>query len=587
MITIPTTKSAEAPKGAPFLIDRCPFRHGEQIDYSVLDLEEDRVLNWPMVYILANKDSAYVGQTTSIATRMSQHGANEEKRDFDTVNVIYNEEFNSSVVTDYEHRLIGYMHADGRYVLTNKNDGMTDTNYFSKTIYTEMFKELWDELRRLELAERTIDEIEESEVFKYSPFKGLTTDQRVALDKILHAIDNGIDKSEPIVVEGMPGTGKTVLAIYLLKMLRDDPRYKDMNIRIIEPVTSLRNTLRISLANVSGLDPSDIIAPTDLVKPAIGYQPGKGKCFDIVLVDESHKLKRRVNLGTQYGNYDKVSKKLGLPNEATQMDWIVSQAKLPIFFYDPLQSIGPSCLGHAAMQRALGNAANNPIKLESQMRVKGGDTYLKFIQNVLDGNQSSCETFEGYDFVLHDSFTDFVNSFERNYQEHNLSRMIAGYAWKWVSKNDTKAQDIVIDNIGLRWNCTYDNWVGRGVDNPQIAHEVGCIHSIQGYDLSYAYVIIGEDLVLGESGVPESNKASYYDRNGFATASKQELDRYVKNIYYVLLTRGILGTHIYVKSPKLRDYFSKFISQSGQEVLRGQNATIRGGIVEPVSRTTS
>lgn len=587
MITIPTTKSAEAPKGAPFLIDRCPFRHGEQIDYSVLDLEEDRVLNWPMVYILTNKDSAYVGQTTSIATRMSQHGANEEKRDFDTVNVIYNEEFNSSVVTDFEHRLIGYMHADGRYVLTNKNDGMTDTNYFSKTIYTEMFEELWNELRRLELAKHAIDEIEESEVFKYSPFKGLTTDQRVALDKILHAIDNGIDKSEPIVVEGMPGTGKTVLAIYLLKMLRDDPRYKDMNIRIIEPVTSLRNTLRISLANVSGLDPSDIIAPTDLVKPAIGYQPGKGKCFDIVLVDESHKLKRRVNLGTQYGNYDKVSKKLGLPNEATQMDWIVSQAKLPIFFYDPLQSIGPSCLGHAAMQRALGNAANNPIKLESQMRVKGGDTYLKFIQNVLDGNQSSCETFEGYDFVLHDSFTDFVNSFERNYQEHNLSRMIAGYAWKWVSKNDTKAQDIVIDNIGHRWNCTYDNWVGRGVDNPQIAHEVGCIHSIQGYDLSYAYVIIGEDLVLGESGVPESNKASYYDRNGFATASKQELDRYVKNIYYVLLTRGILGTHIYVKSPKLRDYFSKFISQSGQEVLRGQNATIRGGIVEPVSRTTS
>lgn len=81
-----------------------------------------------------------------------------------------------------------------------------------------------------------------------------------------------------------------------------------MNIRIIEPVTSLRNTLRMSLANVSGLEPSDIIAPTDLVKPSMGYQPGKGKCFDIVLVDESHKLKRRVNLGTQFGNYDKVSK---------------------------------------------------------------------------------------------------------------------------------------------------------------------------------------------------------------------------------------------------------------------------------------
>ena len=126
-----------------------------------------------MVYILANKDSAYVGQTTSVATRMSQHGANEEKRDFETVNIIFNEEFNTSVITDYEHRLIGYMHADGRYKLTNKNDGMTDTNYFSKETYTTMFEELWEELRRLELADHTIAEIEESEVFKYSPLKGL------------------------------------------------------------------------------------------------------------------------------------------------------------------------------------------------------------------------------------------------------------------------------------------------------------------------------------------------------------------------------------------------------------------------------
>lgn len=565
MITIPTSKSAETPKGSPFYIDRCPFHFGEQIDYAVLDLEEDKVLNWPMVYILANKDSAYVGQTTSVATRMSQHGANEEKRDFETVNIIFNEEFNTSVITDYEHRLIGYMHADGRYKLTNKNDGMTDTNYFSKETYTTMFEELWEELRRLELADHTIAEIEESEVFKYSPFKGLTTDQRVALDKILSAIDVGLEKCEPIVVEGMPGTGKTILAIYLLKALRDNPRYKDLNIRIIEPVTSLRNTLRSSLVNVSGLSPSDIIAPTDLVKPAMGYQKGEKKCFDIVLVDESHKLKRRVNLGTQFANYDKVNEELGLPKEATQIDWILGQAKLPIFFYDPLQSIGPSCLDQATIKAALGHAADNPIKLDSQMRVKGGSAYLKYIQNVLDGTQDECRAFGDYDFVLHDDFSDFVSSFEHDYKEHNLSRMIAGYAWKWASKKDAQAQDIVIDDIGLKWNCTYDNWVGRGVNDLQIAHEVGCIHSIQGYDLSYAYVLIGNDLVLGEDGKPESNKTSYYDRNGFATASKEELDRYIKNIYYVLLTRGILGTHVYVQDPKLRAYFSQFFRKTTEE----------------------
>ena len=82
---------------------------------------------------------------------MSQHGVNEEKKDFTTVNVIFNEKFNSSVIADYEHKLIGYMHGDRRYCLTNKNDGMTDTNYFSKAQYAEMFKALWEELRVLEL----------------------------------------------------------------------------------------------------------------------------------------------------------------------------------------------------------------------------------------------------------------------------------------------------------------------------------------------------------------------------------------------------------------------------------------------------
>lgn len=557
-IVIPTSEVADKPKGSSFHVDRCRFRFGEQIDFEALDIDDDKVLNWPMVYILANEDSAYVGQTTSVATRMSQHGANEEKRDFNTANIIFHEEFNASVITDYEHRLIGYMHADGRYKLTNKNDGMTDTNYFSKAAYAAMFDDLWENLRRLELADHTISEIEETEVFKYSPYKGLNTDQRVALDKILAAIASGLESSKPIVVEGMPGTGKTVLAVYLLKMLRDDPKFKDMNVRIVEPVTALRNTLRKSLANVGGLNPLDVISPSDLIKPAMGYERGT-KSFDIVLVDEAHKLKRRVNLGTQFANYDKVNKELGLPKEATQLDWVLNQAKLPIFFYDPLQSVGPSCLDQNEVRRVLGGSIANPIRLESQMRVKGGDSYLRYVRGLLEGEQEERIDIEDYELVLHDDFADFVSSFELTFKKHNLSRMVAGYAWKWVSRKDSDANDIVIGDVGLNWNRTYDNWVGLGVDDEEIAHEVGCIHSIQGYDLSYAYVILGGDIVLGEDGRPESNRKGYFDRNGFATATKEELDRYIKNIYYVLLTRGIQGTHLYVVDPGLKEYLSNFI----------------------------
>ncbi len=565
MKVIPTKTEAKQPSGAPFVIDQCDFHYGQPIDLAVLSLDDDKVYNWPMVYILANDASAYVGQTTSVATRMTQHGANEEKRDFTSVNVIYNEEFNTSVITDYEHRLIGYMHGDGRYSLTNKNDGMTDTNYFSKTQYSEMFEDLWAELRRLDLAVHTIDEIEESEVFKYSPYKGLTADQRVALDKIMAAIETGIVDAKPLVVEGMPGTGKTVLAIYLLKMLKDDPRYADMNVRIIEPVTSLRKTLQKSLKGVSGLKTTDVIAPADLAKEEYGYDEGKKKCFDIVLVDETHRLKQRVNLGTQFGNFDKVNKKLGLPADATQMDWVIDQSKLAVFFYDPLQTVGPSCLSPDSIRHSLGKALDDPISLDSQMRVKGGKKYLDYVAAILADKNPKPHSFEGYDLVLHDDFADFVDSFEQDYCNHNLSRMIAGYAWKWISKGEDNPDlyDIEFDGIGLRWNCTYENWVGKGLDNKAIAHEVGCIHSIQGYDLSYAYVIVGDDLEIDDdTGMLKASKQHYFDKNGKNTATPEELTQYIKNIYYVLLTRGIYGTHIYVANPKLRQYLAKYFSQA-------------------------
>lgn len=561
IIEIPTHKHASAPTGAPFQIDCIPFEHGKRVDVEYSSLAEDRLLDWPMVYILANDDSAYVGQTTSVATRINQHGANEEKRDFTSVNVIYNEEFNASVITDYEHRLISLMQADGKYRLTNKNAGMTRSNYYSKHAYDEMFEELWEQLRTINLARHTIDQIEESEVFKYSPYKGLTADQQQALEHIISVIVKGVAQAKPIVIEGMPGSGKTVLAIYLMKMLKDDGRFSSMNIRLLEPVTSLRNTLRRVVSTVSGMSKLDVIGPADLAKESCGFTNAAEKNFDIVLVDEAHKLRRRVNLGTQFGNYDAACRKLGLPKGSTQVDWILSQVKLPIFFYDPLQRVNPSCVGPEAISRILDQTASSPIRLSSQMRVKGGEGYIDYIRSMLDDLEPEPRAFENYQLVLHETPEGFAESFEQTHAKHSLSRMVAGYAWKWETKgNDAPgAYDIELGPVRLRWNRTYDDWVGKGSDNQNVAHEVGCIHSIQGYDLSYAYVIIGNDLTLDpETGLLTANKSSYFDRNGRATATQEELTHYIKNIYYVLLTRGIYGTHVYVANPELRAYLRRF-----------------------------
>ena len=568
MKEIPTRVSAEKPQGAPFYVTWCPFAYGERIDITVLDLAEDKVLDWPMVYILANDESAYVGQTTSIANRVDQHSANIEKKDFERVNVIFNEEFNASVVTDYEHRIIDYMHGDGRYRLTNKNKGMTDTNYFSKAAYAEMFKDLWEELRHLELADHTIAEIEESEVFKYSPYKGLTPDQRIALDKIIDAISSGFADAGPIVVEGMPGTGKTVLATYLLKMLKDDPEYRGLNVKLLEPVSQLRATLKQSVACVEGLSADDVIGPDDLAKPEHGFIAGRKRNVDILLVDEAHRLKRRKCI-SNYGQYDKTARQLGLDVSSTQLEWILDQAGLAVFFYDPLQTVGPSCVGPEAFRKHLGDSLRKPIVLDTQMRVKGGPSYLDYVFRIVNDKDPEPESFAGYEFVLHDDFRDFHECFERTLRDHSLTRLIAGYAWEWVTGGRKReiltgpdAYDIDIDGIRLRWNSGYVNWVGRGSNDPSISHEVGCIHSIQGYDLSQAFVIIGNDLKYDEDeGRIVVDRSNYYDRNGKNTTTDEELDQFIRNIYYVLLTRGVYGTHVYICDSALRKHFRKYFDQ--------------------------
>ena len=576
MRVIQTKAVAERPQGAPFVIDHCPFEqgHGMAIEYDSRGIDQDKLENWPMVYILANDEEAYVGQTTSAARRMSQHGANPEKKAFTTINLIFNREFNASVITDYEHRLIQYMHGDGRYHLTNKNEGMTDTNYFSKSKYGEMFEDLWGDLRQCDLAEKTLAQIEESDVFKYSPFKGLNVDQQFALDEILTAIvaadseyKGKEPESHPIVVEGMPGTGKTVLAIYLLKRLKDDDRFKDMNVKLVEPATALRNTLRRALKTVSGLTPRDIIAPADLAKPRFGFTSRNEKGFDVVLVDEAHLLKRRVNLGTQFGNFDKTCKALGLPQDASQVDWVLSQARVPVFFYDPLQSIGPSGVSASELQRALGDAVRNPIRLETQMRVKGGRDYLSYVDAVLEGKDPEPRSFGSYDLAFHEDFASFVKAFETDLARADLTRMLAGFAWPWLTNPKRKLKagevpadhDMELEGFNLRWNRVQENWVGVGVDIPDAAREVGCIHSIQGYDLSHAYVIIGRDVRLDpNTGRLVADKANYFDKNGKNTATQEELDEFVRHVYYVLLTRGIYGTHIYVVDPELRRYLARF-----------------------------
>lgn len=511
---------------------------------------EKYLQNWPVLYILMNQKEVYIGQSNHALTRMKEHKGTSEKGVFHRVYFIYSQEFNQSVTLDYESRMIQLIAADGQFCVRNKNAGIADKAYFNREYYNKQFRVLWEKLRKMKLVKHTIDEIANTDFFKYSPYVELNDNQREIVDGICQEIKEKGDA--PIAVYGMPGSGKTIVAVFLLKMLKDDEDFRNKKIGLVVPQTSLRETLKKLFRSIYGLAASDVIGPTEVTKSR----------YDILLVDEAHRLHQRKNIPYQRA-FDDAAKRLGLPETCDELDWILHQCKCPVLFYDKNQVVGPSGISIELIDEKLKQGFMNRMTsytLSTQMRVKGGVDYIGYVRKLLDGSLKAKKTFEDYEFTLIRRFELFHAMLYKREQEHGLCRMIAGYAWRWVSKADSSQSDIVIDGIEKKWNNRTQGWV----HSETALDEVGCIHSIQGYDLNYAFVILGND--IGYDKVQQKviiRPENYFDQNGKKTASYPELLTYIKNIYYVLMTRGIKGTYLYVCDPDLRDYVERYVDCLG------------------------
>ncbi|WP_034467759.1 DUF2075 domain-containing protein [Butyrivibrio proteoclasticus] len=521
----------------------------------------DYLSNWPMLYILENGNKVYIGESTNVTERMKQHYNNQEKREFNQVHFIYSERFNQSVTFDYESKLIQFVSADGKFTITNKNDGIANKNYYKKVDYDDTFEELWNELRAYKLADHTLEYIKNSEFYKYSPFKELNKDQKKLADDIIYEIRVG--KKLPIVVEGRPGTGKTIVAVYLMKYLRDyeDEKthefpFRSKKMGLIVPQTSLRSTLKSLFKKIEGLAAKDVLGASEAVKEGT---------WDILFVDEAQKLQVRRSI-VGYQSYDNNNKKLGLPSDATELDWILKIANTPVFFFDPDQLSGPSGTTieifddkikfELERRNRIGAYAAHFLKM--QMRVKGGEEYINYVNDILHDVNVPKKTFADYDFKIFDSFESFNRELYAKERDMELCRMLAGYAWEWKTKNDKNAYDIVIEGVSKRWNHCLSNWI----NSDGAIDEVGCIHTSAGYDLNYAFVILGNDIKYDENTHKIIvDKSNYYDKRGKQSATDAELDLYIRNIYYVLMTRGIRGTYLYVCDDGLRNYLKKYVER--------------------------
>jgi DUF2075 family protein/phage repressor protein C with HTH and peptisase S24 domain/predicted GIY-YIG superfamily endonuclease len=531
---------------------------------------------WPLVYILSDGKikEAYVGETTDAYARMSSHLKNNDKNKLTAVHLIASEKFNKSATLDIESNLIKYISGDGEYRLINGNIGLANHNYYQKkTVYWDIFVSIWDKLRSEGISKHSIEFINNSDLFKYSPYKTLTEEQRKSLIVIVR---NLLDREfRNLIVNGGAGTGKTILAIFLFKLINsnlDDFNFKEFGddedefmqlikaikikypnpkMGLVVPMSSFRNTLKKVFKNIKGLSSDMVLSPSEVANHR----------YDIIVVDESHRLRRRVNLGAYFGSFDKACEKLGIDKTTcSELDWVIKQSDNAILFYDQNQSIKPSDVKKEDFDKLKFEKTTDKIDLKSQFRVKGGNDYVDYIHRLLDCslplNKKIFDTKE-YEFLIFDSIENMVREIKQRNEENGLSRLIAGYSWPWISKNDKNKFDIKIDNVELMWNSSSDDWI----NSVNSVNEVGCIHTTQGYDLNYAGIIFGNEISYDKTKDEiVILKDNYFDKNGKNSIKDlAELAAFIKNIYKTIMLRGIRGTYVYACDKSLREYLSKHI----------------------------
>ncbi|WP_339650940.1 DNA/RNA helicase domain-containing protein [uncultured Maribacter sp.] len=554
-------------------INHYDFENSLFEDFSTNHFAKDL---WPIVYILSDGDTktAYVGETTDAYSRMGTHLKHKTKNKLTSVHLITSEKFNKSATLDIESNLIKYMSGDNKFTLLNGNLGLANHNYYQKKeVYWDIFNTIWNQLRAEGISKHPIEHIDNSDLFKYSPYKSLTKEQSQGLLQILQSLATG--KYDNTIVEGGAGTGKTILAIFLFKMLSsqlEDFSFKEFGaeenvyldlvnqikkvlpnpkMALVVPMSSFRTTLKKVFKNIKGLSASMVIGPAQVSKEK----------YDLLVVDESHRLRRRVNLGAYFGAFDKACLALNLDkHNASELDWVTMQSKHTVLFYDEGQSIKPSDAKKEQFDLIKRDKDTSILKLKSQFRVKGGNAYVEYIDSLLHDKlkvDSSKFNSKEYEFTLFDSLETMIEQIKLRDKESGLSRLIAGYSWEWKSNKDKNAFDIKIDDVQLKWNGTSNDWI----NSDGAINEVGCIHTTQGYDLNYSGIIFGNEISFN----PETkeiivNEENYFDKNGKQSIKDpKELKAFILNIYKTIMLRGIKGTYLYVCDPLLKAHFESFV----------------------------
>lgn len=351
-----------------------------------------------------------------------------------------------------------------------------------------------------------------------------------------------------LIVQGGPGTGKSVVAVNLLVNIIQQLRL------VAQYITKNAAPRAVYEAKLTGSMRKSAIS--NLFTGSGSFHSLEPNAFDVLVVDEAHRLNEKSGMFKNIGE--------------NQVKEIIKSSKLAIFFIDEDQKVTFSDIGskeEIEKWANLENATINHMALESQFRCNGSDGYLAWLDDVLGIRETANKTLDGleYDFQVLSNPNELKELILNKNKINNKARIVAGYCWNWISRVDKSAFDISIPNydFGMQWNLDTDG--SLWIQAPDSVSEVGCIHTCQGLEVDYVGVIIGDDLIVRNGEVitnPNARAKTDKSISGFKKLLKtnpglanKKADGIIRNTYRTLMTRGMKGCYIFCTDPETQAHF--------------------------------
>ncbi|TKS57407.1 DUF2075 domain-containing protein [Mesohalobacter halotolerans] len=374
-------------------------------------------------------------------------------------------------------------------------------------------------------------------------------DQKVVYETALDLALKSHEKNKNVlIVEGGPGTGKSVVAINLLVELN---RRGNMS----QYVTKTSAPRDVFFEKLSGTKKK--VELKNLFVGSGTFINAPKNAINTLIVDEAHRLTEKTGFLKRGNN---------------QIIEILDTALSSIFFIDENQRVSVGDYGESYLIEKFAKERNinvTKLTLESQFRCNGSDGYLAWLDNTLKIRETANVNLNNldyeYDFkVFDDPLALQQEIFEKN-KINNKARLVSGYCWAWDSKKNSNIYDFKEEEFGfnMKWNMT--DYGGKWIIDPESVTEIGCIHTAQGLELDYVGVIIGEDLIVRDGEIlVQPSKRDKGDRTVFGWKSgiktnpaywKPLLKDVIKNTYRTLMTRGMKGCYIYCKDKETSEYF--------------------------------